>query len=303
MQVGSNNGSIGNSYRKKTEYKNVEEKQIKERSTKNQIPAKGQTDSVTISDEAVRQQNENAALDVKMESLMKQFTEQFSNPQSLEQYRVEDPFKMELRASSVFGGENLFQGYAECQYEVFDRWLEEHADGLSEETRTKIQEGVKNATMAMDQLNALSGYRGTSFESVALLESGRFALENIKNTMVPEHLQSGFGQLIEEYVRFNEEARNTIMERMTPDYIYEDIGKDTQHYRYKDELLSSQRSFYQREKEDIRDLLREYYSEASNKAKVKTKLQQYTERYHKKNNAMYSDHSLFDRGLACLMVQ
>ena len=83
------------------------------------------------------------------------------------------------------------------------------------------------------------------------------------------------------------------MERMTPNYMYEDIGKSTQFLRNKDELLSSQRSFYKREKEDIRDLLREYYSETSNKSKVKTKLQQYIERYHKKNNPMYSDSSLF----------
>ena len=76
---------------------------------------------------------------------------------------------------------------------------------------------------------------------------------------------------------------------MTPNYMYEDIGKSTQFLRNKDELISSQRSFYKREKEDIRDLLREYYSETSNKSKVKTKLQQYIERYHKKNNPMYSD--------------
>ena len=168
---------------------------------------------------------------------------------------------------------------------------------------TLIQEAVKNATMAMDKFNAMSGYRGTSFESVALLEASRFALENVKNTIVPESLRSDFGKLIDEYVRFNEESRNNIMERMTPNYMYEDIGKSTQFLRNKDELISSQRSFYKREKEDIRDLLREYYSETANKGRAKTKLQQYTERYHKKNNPMYSDSSLFDNGFVNLMVQ
>lgn len=249
--------------------------------------SKGQLDSVVISDEAVRQQNENISLDKKMQALWKHFTEQFSNPQSLEEYKIEDPFKMELRASSVFGGDNLFQAYSECQYEVFNRWINDNAAGLSEETCAKIQNEIKSATKGMDQLNAMSGYRGTSFESVALLESGRFALENIKNTIVPDSLRSDFGQLIEEYVRFNEEARNTIMERMTPAYLYEDIGKSTQFIRNKEELLSSQQSFYRREKEDVRELLREYYSETSDKEKVKAKLQQYTERYHKKNLVLY----------------
>ena len=262
---------------------------------------KEQMDSVTISDEAVRQQNENRSLDKKLELLMQQFMEQFSNSQSLERYKVEDPFKMELRASSVFGEENLFQSCSECQYEVFHRWLKENADELSEETYARIQEEVKNATEAMDTLNSMEGYRGTSFESVALLESSRYALENIKNTMVPKSLRSDFGQLIDEYVRFNEEARDNIMERMTPAYMYEDIGKNTQSLINKDELLSSQCVFYSREKEDIKDLLREYYSETSNKDMVKAKLQQYTERYHK-NNSMYSNSRLFDKGFVCLMV-
>ena len=183
------------------------------------------------------------------------------------------------------------------------RQQNENASELSEETCAKIQEAVKNATTVMDQFNAMSGYRGTSFESVALLEASRFALENVRNTIVPESQRSDFGKLIDEYVRFNEESRNNIMERMTPNYMYEDIGKSTQFLRNKDELISSQRSFYKREKEDIRDLLREYYSETSNKSKVKTKLQQYIERYHKKNNPMYSDSSLFDKGFVNLMVQ
>ena len=264
---------------------------------------KEQLDSVEISDEAVSQHNENASLDKKWEALMQHFMEQFSNPKSLDIYRVENPFKMELCASSGFGDENLFQDYSEHQYEVFDKWMKENVDELSEETYAKIQEAVKNATTVMDQFNAMSGYRGTSFESVALLEASRFALENVKNTIVPQSLRSDFGQLINEYVRFNEESRNNIMERMTPNYMYEDIGKSTQFLRNKDELISSQRSFYKREKEDIRDLLREYYSETANKGRAKTKLQQYTERYHKKNNSMYSDSSLFDKGFVNLMVQ
>jgi hypothetical protein len=264
---------------------------------------KAQQDSVAISDEAVRQQYENSALDKKQEALMQHFMQQFANPKSLERYRVDDPFKMELRASSVFGEKNLFQDCSECQYKVFDQWMRENADTLSEEARAKIQEGVNNAVMAMDQLNVQSGYRGTSFASVALLESSRFALENVKNTLVPENLRPAFGQLIEEYVRFNEESRNNIMEKMTPAYIVEDIGKSTQHLTHKEELLASQQTFYEREKEEVRELLRAYYSDTSDKAKVTAKLQQYTERYYNNYHSMYSDSSLFDKGLASLMVQ
>ena len=279
------------------------ENRLKSNDVVSETSSREQLDSVEISDEAVRQQNENASLDKKLEALMHHFMEQFSSSKSLDMYRVDDPFKMELCASSGFGDKNLFQDNSECQYKVFDVWLKENASELSEETCAKIQEAVKNATTVMDQFNAMSGYRGTSFESVALLEASRFALENVKNTIVPESQRSDFGKLIDEYVRFNEESRNNIMERMTPNYMYEDIGKSTQFLRNKDELLSSQRSFYKREKEDIRDLLREYYSETANKGRAKTKLQQYTERYHKKNNPMYSDSSLFDKGLVNLIVQ
>ncbi len=279
------------------------ENRLKSNDVVSETSSREQLDSVEISDEAVRQQNENASLDKKLEALMHHFMEQFSSSKSLDMYRVDDPFKMELCASSCFGDENLFQNYSECQYKVFDEWLKENASELSEETCAKIQEAVKNATTVMDQFNAMSGYCGTSFESVALLEASRFALENVKNTIVPESQRSDFGKLIDEYVRFNEESRNNIMERMTPNYMYEDIGKSTQFLRNKDELISSQRSFYKREKEDIRDLLREYYSETANKGRAKTKLQQYTERYHKKNNPMYSDSSLFDNGFVNLMVQ
>ncbi len=120
---------------------------------------------------------------------------------------------------------------------------------------------------------------------------------------MPENLRPAFGQLIEEYVRFNEESRNNIMEKMTPAYIVEDIGKSTQHLTHKEELLASQQTFYEREKEEVRELLRAYYSDTSDKAKVTAKLQQYTERYYNNYHSMYLDSSLFDKGLASLMVQ
>lgn len=199
-------------------------------------------DSVSISSEAAQLRNEDISAYKKWELLM----EQVSNAESLEKYKMEDLFKMELHASSFFGKDNIFQNYSKCQYEVFHKWLEENVDNLSKETVLSIQNEIKNATSTMDKLNGIGGYRGTSFESVALLESSRFALENIKNAIVPEKWRSDFQQLIDEYVLFNEEPRDRIMEKMTPDYIVEDIGKSTQYYRYKDDLLSGTHNFYKR---------------------------------------------------------
>ena len=49
----------------------------------------------------------------------------------------------------------MFQDNSECQYKVFDRWMKENVSEFSEETYARIQEAVKNATMAMDQFNAM----------------------------------------------------------------------------------------------------------------------------------------------------
>lgn len=293
---------------KRTQEKKTEEKRIIHQSysgkSMSDIAVKANKelthrDSVDISEEALRQQDNGLSLD----KVFEYFREQYSNLESADQFKIDNPFKMELRASSIFGGDNLFQDYSECQYEVFHNWLEKNAGNLSGENRFRLFDEVKNATNAMDRMNSMEGYRGTSFESVMLLESSRVALEKIKNTSVPEGLRSDFEQLIQEYVHFNEESREQIMEKMTPAYMVEHIGESGQSYKYKDELLSSQRSFYSRAKEDVRDLLREYYSDKSNKDRVKTKLQQYIERYQKKNLSMYSDSGLFDKGLVYLMVE
>ena len=155
----------------------------------------------------------------------------------------------------------------------------------------------------MDQFNAMSGYRGTSFESVALLEASRFALENVKNTIVPESQRSDFGKLIDEYVRFNEESRNNIMERMTPNYMYKDIGKVRNCLEIRMSCFPVSGVFTSGKRGYKRFVKRILILRPPIKGRAKTKLQQYTERYHKKNNPMYSDSSLFDKGFVNLMVQ
>lgn len=43
-------------------------------------------------------------------------------------------------------------------------------------------------------------------------------------------------------------ARNSIMERMTPNYMVLGIGSKTESYKYKAEIISDEQSFYRNEK-------------------------------------------------------
>ena len=61
---------------------------------------------------------------------------------------------------------------------------------------------------------------------------------------VPEQFQAGFSDMIDEYVHFNDSARNSIMERMTPDYMVVGIGSKTESYKYKSEIISDETAFY-----------------------------------------------------------
>ena len=57
--------------------------------------------------------------------------------------------------------------------------------------------------------------------------------------------------MIDEYVHFNDSARNSIMERMTPDYMVVGIGSKTESYKYKSEIISDETAFYTNEKKEI----------------------------------------------------
>ena len=80
---------------------------------------------------------------------------------------------MDLRADSIFGGVNLFQRDSTSQYKVFNEWLDSNASGMSEEQLQAIKEEIKKATDIVESLNSQEGYRGTSFESVALLQASK----------------------------------------------------------------------------------------------------------------------------------
>ena len=118
---------------------------------------------------------------------------------------------------------------------------------------------------AVDDLNAREGYRGTSFESVFLLSASEAGLNKINKMYVPEQLQAGFSDMIDEYVHFNESARNSIMERMTPDYMVVGIGSKTESYKYKSEIISDEKSFYKNEKTEITGLCGKFLNDEIDK--------------------------------------
>ena len=175
------------------------------------------------------------------------------------EYKCENLFQLELRASSISGDRSVFEGHSENQAAVFEKWIDENAaEYLSEDERNTLKEQIGTMVAAVDDLNAREGYRGTSFESVFLLSASEAGLNKINKMYVPEQLQAGFSDMIDEYVHFNESARNSIMEKMTPDYMVVGIGSKTETYKYKSEIISDETAFYTNEKKEISGICNQF---------------------------------------------
>ena len=175
------------------------------------------------------------------------------------EYKCENLFQLELKASSISGDRSVFEGHSENQAAVFEKWIDENAaEYLSEDERNTLKEQIDTMVAAVDDLNAREGYRGTSFESVFLLSASEAGLNKINKMYVPEQLQAGFSDMIDEYVHFNDSARNSIMERMTPDYMVVGIGSKTESYKYKSEIISDETAFYTNEKKEISGICNQF---------------------------------------------
>lgn len=175
------------------------------------------------------------------------------------EYKCENLFQLELRASSISGDRSVFEGHSENQAAFFEKWIDDNAaEYLSEDERITLKEQIGTMVAAVDDLNAREGYRGTSFESVFLLSASEAGLNKINKMYVPEQLQAGFSDMIDEYVHFNDSARNSIMERMTPDYMVVGIGSKTETYKYKSEIISDERAFYTNEKKEISGICNQF---------------------------------------------
>lgn len=175
------------------------------------------------------------------------------------EYKCEKLFKLELKTSSISGDKSVFEGHSENEVSVFEKWVDENAaEYLSEDERNTLKEQIDKMVAAVDDLNAREGYRGTSFESVFLLSASEAGLNKINKMYIPEQLQTGFQNMIDEYVHFNESARNSIMERMTPDYMVVGIGSKTESYKYKSEIISDETAFYTNEKKEISGICNQF---------------------------------------------
>lgn len=76
-----------------------------------------------------------------------------------------------------------------------------------------------------------------------MLSSSEAGLKKVNEMYIPEQFQADFPEMINEYVHFNTSARNSIMERMIPDYMVIGIGSKTESYKYKTEIIADEQAF------------------------------------------------------------
>ena len=197
------------------------------------------------------------------------------------EYKCENLFKLDLKATSISGEQSAFEGCSENQSEVFGKWLDENAsEYLTEDEMKDLKEKINTMTADMDSLNAKEGYRGTSYESVFLLSASEVGLRKVNEMYVPEQLQAGFSDMIDEYVHFNDSARNSIMEKMTPDYMVVGIGSKTETYKYKSEIISDERAFYTNEKTEMTGLCDKFLNDEIDKDSFYDGLKGYLNHYY-----------------------
>ena len=197
------------------------------------------------------------------------------------EYKCENLFKLDLKATSILGEQSAFEGCSENQSEVFEKWLDENAsEYLTEDEMKDLKEKINAMTADVDSLNAQEGYRGTSYESVFLLSASEAGLRKVNEMYVPEQLQAGFSDMIDEYVHFNESARDSIMERMTPDYMVVGIGSKTEAYKYKSEIISDERAFYTNEKTEMTGLCDKFLNDEIDKDSFYDGLKGYLNHYY-----------------------
>ena len=197
------------------------------------------------------------------------------------EYKCENLFKLDLKATSISGEQSAFEGCSENQSEVFEKWLDENAsEYLTEDEMKDLKEKINAMTADVDFLNAQEGYRGTSYESVFLLSASEAGLRKVNEMYVPEQFQAGFSDMIDEYVHFNDSARNSIMERMTPDYMVVGIGSKTETYKYKSEIISDERAFYTNEKTEMTGLCDKFLNDEIDKDSFYDGLKGYLNHYY-----------------------
>lgn len=197
------------------------------------------------------------------------------------EYKCENLFKLELKATSISGGTSIFEGHSENQATVFNHWIDENVtEYMSADEIKDLKKQIGTIVAGVDDMNTKEGYRGTSFETVFLLSASEAGLRNVNELYVPEQLQAGFSEMINEYVHFNDSARNSIMERMTPDYMVVGIGTQNESHKYKSEIISDEQSFYKKEKSEISDFCNQVLDGKMDKDMFCSKIKGYLNHYY-----------------------
>ena len=114
------------------------------------------------------------------------------------EYKCENLFKLDLKATSISGEQSAFEGCSENQSEVFEKWLDENAsEYLTEDEMKDLKEKINAMTADVDFLNAQEGYRGTSYESVFLLSASEAGLEVQRTCMKEREFYVAFLERLE----------------------------------------------------------------------------------------------------------
>ena len=74
------------------------------------------------------------------------------------EYKCENLFQLELKASSISGARSVFEGHSENQAAFFEKWIDDNAaEYLSEDERNTLKEQIGTMVAAVDDLNAREG--------------------------------------------------------------------------------------------------------------------------------------------------
>ena len=150
-----------------------------------------------------------------------------------------------------------------------------HPSGLKQ-----TKDVLRNASWMTGMTDKNSNMLAKIGITIFLLSASEAGLNKINKMYVPEQLQAGFSDMIDEYVHFNESARNSIMERMTPDYMVVGIGSKTETYKYKSEIISDERAFYTNEKTEMTGLCDKFLNDEIDKDSFYDGLKGYLNHYY-----------------------
>ena len=180
-----------------------------------------------------------------------------------------------LKSSNIAGTEaSVFQQYQHRQYRVFQQFLEDNNayGSVDFEVKEKFETMLKDITKAMDEYGA-GGYNGISRKSMLLSQNMIAQLEFFNTNYVPDYLQDGFQELIEECDYFNQNSRETMFADSMPCDMVESIGSDGGLIMKKKSVVISNYLEYSRQEKDKICELFSYFKGKRNLSDIDAALQ------------------------------